>query len=288
MKTVLALGGALVLAGCVAGDRVTLLDPVQADKRAICDGLASGEIVPVIDAETGQQSPVCERGAVVVLDDEAAELEQEEYETRLAAQTDREVLRERNQQALLRERGPRVRTLDDTPRDAGLLGDLPLEVANESFGFASGANQLEQEVLGELVSFLSANIDRYKARYVDNPNYDGDPPGLQIDIGGYTDATNFNCADFPGDTTACNQQLSENRAIFVYRQLEDVLETNGLEINMLEEVTWFGAGDLAALQASKTACEKDLPEGESAEVCQDIERFRIADDSYRVVWVTFR
>ena len=239
IKATLALGGALVLAGCVAGDRVTLLEPAQADKRA------NGEI-----------------GSVAVLDDEAAALSQEEYEARSAESTDLEVLDARNQQALLRQRGPRVRTLDEAPDGAELLADLPLQVAVGSFGFETGSGELSREVLDELKAFLGAYIDRFNARY----SSEAERPELHIEILGFADSDGYADTDNEDEITARNKALSDRRAAAVYYQL---LAEVGDELPIRpEDIVVDGAGDLAAYYEAGGQ--------------------RVANDAYRIVTVTVR
>ena len=211
MRALLALGGALALAACAGGDRVTLLEPVTEDGKT---------------------------GAVAVLDPQYAELSQEEYEALEEARTDLVVIEEARNEARLR-RTPRVRSLsdDEAARRAELMADLPLEVASQSFGFGTGSSQLDGPTLDQLVAFLSSNIDRYTKRYGPESSYLGEAPGLQIEIVGLTDATDFNCEEAPGDTTECNRLLSERRAGYVFLQLQEILSTVGLDINMAEEVS---------------------------------------------------
>jgi len=309
IKATLALGGALVLVGCTAGDRVTLLDPIQAEKLAICQGLASGEIEPVTDPETGVQTPICDRGAVAVLDNDLAALEQEEYEARFSDETavsSTALLTGQNQQAFLRERGPRVRALDEAPDGSDLMAELPLEVASERFGFEIQSSKLSDPVVDDMVSFVVEQLEAHDIRYPD------DPPGLNITIAGLSDPTNFSCdwssaeeeyladlealqAGGASETTLCNMLLSKRRAATAFYQLDDGLKARGIDINVESVVEAWGVGDLLAIERRISACQIAARKAETdPSVCNDIEQYRIKEDfeeaneEYRAVVVTFR
>ncbi|WP_299193584.1 OmpA family protein [uncultured Erythrobacter sp.] len=245
---------------------MTLLNPIQAEKLAICEGLASGEIVPVIDAETGEQTPVCDLGAVAVIDDDAAALSQEDYEERYSDETavsSTAILTSQNEQATLRERGPRVRALDETPDRAGLLADLPLEVAIDRFEFETGARELSPAVLAELRAFLQAYLIRFNDRYASQQ----EKPELHIEITGFADSAGYtDLTDDDPENSVRNQQLSYRRATSVYYQLLAELGDD-LPISA-EDIEVVGAGDFAALRASGGVREDN--------------------DAYRIVTVTVR
>ena len=115
MRYLLALGGALALAGCASGERVTLLAPVQEAKIA----------------ENDVGSVVVLHGGIETIVDSA------------------------NEQAKLRgERAPRLRQLDGPdPLYTELIGNLPPPVAREVFKFDTGQSQLTGEQL-ELLRVL--------------------------------------------------------------------------------------------------------------------------------------
>lgn len=222
MRALLALGGALVLAGCAGGDRVTLLEPIQQDKRA-----------------AGQS------GAVAVIDPELAQLSTEEYEARSTDETDLALIDDVNEQARLGRGTPRVRQLEEAdPAHAELIAGMPLEVVVGRFGFDTGSRELSPAVLGQLTAFLSDYVTRFNARYGAEP----EKPELHVEITGFADADGY--ADLTDDAaiTARNVELSRNRAITVYYQLMNEL---GGEIPIsAQNIEVVGAGDYAALRES--------------------------------------
>lgn len=275
MRAALALGGALALAGCASGDRVTLLGPAQADKLAICEAIAAGTLEPVAE---GEVAATCDVGAVAVIDDEAAALSQEEYEALFAeddplvgAESDLAFAVEENQQVRLRRR-PSVRSYDEAPDGASLLADLPLEVQSGEFSFESGEATLSPEVLEELAGFLSEYVQNFEARYPDPDNR----PELQIEIRGFADSAGYSDLDDERDhdkITERNEELSYRRAAAVYYQLLELVRGRlPIEPKHIEVVK---AGDHDALiEATKAAAEG--------------ERVRRSNEAYRKVEVVVR
>ena len=164
------------------------------------------------------------------------------------------------------------------------------------------------------VEFLESEIERYQDRYLNNENYSGDPPGLQIVIAGTSDFTrNVGCqaaqdARAGGqqlneleESELCNGALSDRRAGYVYLQLEKVVQETGLEIDMREDVAWFGTSHFAARDASVDACiaaiagvesvaelEPGQLDGLDLTPCDDDMNLRRVDNDFKAVFVTFR
>ena len=120
MRWLLALGGALALAGCANSERVTLLAPAQAEKAE--NNQVGGLVIRHGEEETYVTSP--------------------------------------NLQAGLRgERRPRLRQLDETdPLHVDVMSGLPSEVVRESFYFGHGIEQLDEDELARLQEWLRAEI----------------------------------------------------------------------------------------------------------------------------------
>ena len=122
MRYLVALGGALALAGCVSGERVTLLAPVQEAK------IANNDV-----------------GSVAVLHGGIETVVDSAYE-----------------QAMLRgERAPRLRQLDGPdPFHTELLANLPPPVVKEKFLFNTGQSQLTGEQLEMLRAVMPGYLMR--------------------------------------------------------------------------------------------------------------------------------
>jgi outer membrane protein OmpA-like peptidoglycan-associated protein len=212
-----ALAGAMTLSGCAGGDRVTLLEPAQAAKKA------NNEI-----------------GAVAVLASDAEDAD------------DLEVLELTNEQARLSRReggAPRIRQLNELDPAVGeLFAFLPAPIARQSFSFAIGRDDLTEEVLTSLQAWLGANIVGR--------------PGLQIEIAAFADATG---------TEAINDTITLGRARNVRQQVISRIERDSLEINVADIDTvassWHAARREAQLEPGQVG---------------------VADDRWRVVWVTVR
>lgn len=282
MKAVLALGGALTLAGCVAETRVTLLDPAQPAQSAEAGEAAEAteltDVAELAQSEAGEPEKV---PTVAVLRPEVTELDDETYDAIDVEETALVLITQSGQQARIGRGAPRVRVLSGNDRQPpDLISDLPLAVGTARFGFEVSATELSEDELDGLVAFLNANLEAYRSRYLENPSYTGDAPGLQIEIGGYTDSSPNRCnlseepsveeiPDSDSEQSAlCNLLLSKRRAGYAYYQLQRAIEANGLEINMTEDVDAFGAGESAALEKSGGQ--------------------RVGNDEYRAVWVTFK
>lgn len=123
MRIILALGGALVLAGCAGySERVTLLTPAQEQKRE------AGEV-----------------GAIAVLNEDGS---------------DEVVIDTVNQQAELREGTSRVRQLGaDDPLHREVMGDLPREENAASINFATGQSELTPDQIDGLRQWIAADAE---------------------------------------------------------------------------------------------------------------------------------
>lgn len=122
MRYLLALGGALALASCASGERVTLLAPVQAEK------IEAGDVGAVVVRHGGEET----------------------------------VIDSANQQAGLRgDRPPRVRQLADTdPEHAELMSNLPREQTAVSVDFAEGRSTLTADQVRGLRDWVAADGER--------------------------------------------------------------------------------------------------------------------------------
>lgn len=122
MRYILALGGALALAACASGERVTLLAPVQAEK------IENNDVGAVVVRHGGEETLV----------DQA------------------------NLQAGLRgDRAPRLRQLAETdPRHAELMSSLPREQTAVSIEFGEGQSTLTADQVRGLRDWVAADGER--------------------------------------------------------------------------------------------------------------------------------
>ncbi|EAQ27657.1 hypothetical protein NAP1_08692 [Erythrobacter sp. NAP1] len=220
MRLILALGGALVLAGCATSkERVTLLDPAETP------GSANSEM-----------------GSVVVIHGDG--------ETTPITMA--------NQQAQLRgDRPPTVRQLSarsDVHSD--VMAGLPLPVAAQSFTFARNTEALDSEELGKLQTFLQAYLVSYCVYYrglsasecedPDLPPAEADLPEFRVIIEGFTDSAGL--PETPDDVLEQrNQDLSQDRANGVRDQVLALVQQAGIPITAAQ-ISARGNGQYAALR----------------------------------------
>lgn len=144
-----------------------------------------------------------------------------------------QVLDTANQQARLRgDRAPRVTQFDTVdPFYTGLMNDLPLMLARETFYFQTGEGELQPSELDRLQEFLASNIQNR--------------PGVHIEIAAYTDATG---------SEEINDRLSLQRAAAVRQQVQARFDAVGLEL---------ATDDIEALAGSWHWAMSELEPGET-------------------------
>lgn len=122
MRYILALGGALALASCASGERVTLLAPVQAEK------IERGDVGAVVVMHGGEETEITNA----------------------------------NQQAGLRgDRAPSVRQLAQTdPLHTELMSNLPREEVSVAISFGEGQASLSADQVRALRDWVEQDGER--------------------------------------------------------------------------------------------------------------------------------
>ena len=175
MRALVVIAAGLTMTACASTERVTLLHPVQVDKRVSCELASRGAT-----AEDG--TPVtCPVGGVVV----------EHRNGRTA------YISEENQQARLgRSRSPRVQSLDEAdPFHAEVMNSLPIEPVRGNFYFALGEGTLASDELERLQIWLNAALDGRE--------------GAEVEIAAHTDATGTQAINDRISTERANAVLAQ-------------------------------------------------------------------------------